>query len=183
MNFRLFFLLALLCIACNTTKKPAPVKKTPATTRTTPKSEPELTVLPLSGTDRPDESDIKVRSDAQTVAWLDSEYLMPVLEKAQKEQKIVFVEFSASWCAPCKIMDEEVFSKKRVYEYLNQNFLNFKADCDKATGKAISEIHEVKGLPTILFLSPKGVVLERHLGFANASTIFELGDAALEQMK
>lgn len=79
-------------------------------------------------------------------------------------------------------MEEEVFTQRDVFRYLNSNFLNFKTDIDTEAGRAIADIHEVKGLPTIIFLSPNGVVLERHLGLANPSTIFDLGDSALEQM-
>lgn len=120
-----------------------------------------------------------VQAGANTVAWLDSERLMPVLEMAQRERKPVFVEFYASWCVPCKVMEEEVFTQPEVFRYLNMNFLNFRTDFDGEAGKTIAEIYEVQALPTVLFLSPSGVVLARHTGVCNPSLLRRLGDQAL----
>lgn len=121
--------------------------------------------------------------DAANVMWLDSERLMPVLEEAQQTHKPVFVVFHASWCAPCKVMDEDVFTQQDTYRFLNANFLNFRADVDTPAGKTVSEIYEARGLPTILFLDPQGVVLERHLGIANPSDLKAMGERALGKMK
>lgn len=118
----------------------------------------------------------------QQVSWEASERLMPVLEKAGQTKQPVWVVFYASWCMPCKVMEEEVFSQPTVYQYLNGHFLNFHTDYDSPAGRTIAEIYEVEKLPTLLFLSPNGIVLERHVGMLNASTLRSLGDAALAKM-
>lgn len=154
------FLLILACflgIACNPPKKAKPVNK--PTTR-----------------------DVPVSPKSVNVAWLDSERLMPVLEKAQRENKPVFVEFYASWCAPCKVMEEDIFTQPEVARYLNSKFLNFHTDFDSEAGKTIASIYEVSKLPTVLFLNPQGVVLEQHIGIANPSVITALGNSALQKM-
>jgi len=119
---------------------------------------------------------------AQQIRWEASERLMPVLEKAGQTKQPVWVVFYASWCTPCKVMEEEVFSLPTVYQYLNKHFLNFHTDFDTPAGRTIAEIYEVEKLPTLLFLSPNGIVLERHIGMANAATLRSLGDAALAKM-
>src|SRR5690606_17237805 len=99
------------------------------------------------------------------------------------EKKPVFVEFYASWCAPCKVMEEEIFTQEPTFRYLNTNFLNFRTDFDTPSGQTIASLYEVKSLPTILFLDPQGVVLERHTGMANPSVLRTKGDSALGKMK
>jgi len=42
-----------------------------------------------------------------------------VLEKAEKENKLVFVDAYTTWCGPCKQMSREVFTKKKVADFYN----------------------------------------------------------------
>ncbi|HMX39536.1 MAG TPA: thioredoxin family protein [Saprospiraceae bacterium] len=158
----LTLLLALsACQSSQPARRPAPHRPAPA--RPVPPSEPAP--QPTAG--------------AEGIAWLESERLMPVLELAQRQKKPVFVEFNAVWCAPCKVMEEEVFSQPAAYEYVNSHFLAFRTDFDSPSGKNIAQVYEVKSLPTVLFLDPQGVVLQRKTGMLTLSTLKALGDAAL----
>lgn len=162
------FSLAVL-VACHSSKKSKPAAKPrpkPKTTTSVKPPKPEETTITVGG-----------------VVFQNSEFLSPILEKAQKEKKPVFLEMHAAWCAPCKMMEEDVFTQKPVFNYLNANFLNFRADFDAPNGKTIAGIYEIKGLPTMIFLDPNGVVLERQLGAAGYSDIKKMGDAALAKMK
>ena len=103
---------------------------------------------------------------------------MPVLEFAQQERKPVFVDFYASWCGPCKVITEEVLDQSYIYQYMNGAYLNFMADYDRESGKKIAELYEVPGLPTLLFLSPKGEVLERHSGLITPEKFMQLARSA-----
>jgi thiol:disulfide interchange protein len=117
------------------------------------------------------------------IAWTKSDRLAPVLENAQKLKKPVFLEFYATWCGPCKVMDREVFKKPEVYNYLNQHFISYHVDVDDTNGRAISEIYEVTGMPTVVFVDPQGVVLERELGLITMDRFKKVAASALSKMK
>jgi thiol:disulfide interchange protein len=90
--------------------------------------------------------------------------LSEVLMKAEKEDKIVFIDMYADWCLPCKVMDEEVFNDKATADFMNANFINYKVNGEKGEGPDLAVIYQVRGYPTHLFVDAKGRVLERNLG-------------------
>lgn len=148
---------------CKTQKNSKPKPKQPSSSSSTTKPKP---------------------TEAKTgMHFDDSEQLMPLLERAKQEKKLVFIDFTAKWCAPCKMMDENVFSQKSTFEYMNQNFINYRVDVDKANGKTIAGIYEVVSLPTMLFLNGDGIVVEKIVGSASNAQLRNVGDAALAKFK
>jgi thiol:disulfide interchange protein len=121
-------------------------------------------------------------ANPRSILWVESPRLMPVLELAQHEKMPVFVEFHADWCAPCKVLEEEVFTQENVFVYFNSAFLNFRTNFDTDNGKTVAGIYEVTQLPTVLFLDPNGVVLARQTGAITASSLRALGEEARRKM-
>ena len=56
------------------------------------------------------------------------------LEKAKKEDKLVFVDSYTTWCGPCIKMAKNVFTQESVGSFYNQNFINIKLDMEKEDG-------------------------------------------------
>ncbi len=104
-----------------------------------------------------------------------------VLETAKSENKLVFVEFYADWCTPCKMMDQQVFTDKNIGDFFNQRFVNVKVNTEKGNGPDLAAIFEVTALPTLLFLDEIGRVVERREGAAFHTDLMNMAERALSQ--
>ena len=76
-------------------------------------------------------------------------------QRANIENKNIFIDAYAPWCGPCKIMDVH-FQDKEVRNYFNRNFINVKIDTDTEYGKEVSRMYGIAFLPTILILDKDG---------------------------
>ncbi len=86
------------------------------------------------------------------------------LDKAKKENKLVFLDCYASWCGPCKIMAATTFKDPKVGEYFNETFVNAKIDMEKGEGVTLKNKYNIKAYPTLLFIDGDGNVIHRVLG-------------------
>jgi len=108
-----------------------------------------------------------------------SSKLFPVLDKAEAQDKLVFVDFYTSWCLPCKMMDEDVFPDKALGDFFNKNFISYKVNTERSNGANIAALYGVHTYPTLLFLDAKGNVLERKEGAAYHTELRNMAERAL----
>ena len=90
------------------------------------------------------------------------------LATAQRESKLVFVDFSAEWCLACKILEEQVFSDSAVQEALS-SYVFVEVDTDEYPQTATT--YQVVGMPTLVILSSGGNVLFRSVGIIEAADL------------
>jgi len=119
------------------------------------------------------------KEDNYSINFIKSDLLMPVLEQAENEDKMVFLDFYTTWCTPCKLMDEDVFTDREIGKYFNENFLSMKIDAESEAGSNLAGIFEVKAYPTLIFLDKKGVSVVRQEGVAYHSALKNLAQKAL----
>jgi len=77
-------------------------------------------------------------------------------EISAKENKIIMIEMTASWCYWCKLMEKKVFPKKEVGDFFNSNFLNAKLYDNEEAAEEFAKKYKVESFPTFLFLDKDG---------------------------
>lgn len=98
---------------------------------------------------------------------------------AKKENKLIFIDFYTSWCAPCKMMSNEVFPQKEVGDYFNTNFISVKIQCDdKGIGAELGKKFTVSAYPTLMFLDSGQHVIHSTAGGLYAKQLIELAKIA-----
>src|SRR3954463_14131484 len=98
---------------------------------------------------------------------------------AAKEQKIVFIDFYTTWCAPCKLLDAQTWSDAKVGDLVNAKAIALKLDAEH-DGRAVAERYKVQAYPTLLLLKPDGTVVDRLIGFREPDIFRAEFQAALE---
>lgn len=107
--------------------------------------------------------------------------LSDIVDMAKRQEKVVFMYVHADWCLPCQMMEEEVFSHKPTYEFLNENFVPYKVDAEKRNGPDLKALFGIEELPGLLFLDHRGRVLEQKQGMAFHTELREMAITALEK--
>lgn len=98
-----------------------------------------------------------------------------ILAKAKAEKKLIFLDAYASWCGPCKLMEKNVFTDKKVAEFYNKNFINARIDMEKGEGRELAAKYIIRSYPTLLFLNAEGEVVGKELGYIKSEEFLELG--------
>lgn len=120
-----------------------------------------------------------VNSHAQGLSF-EQTSLAEALVKAQKTNKLVFIDAFTTWCGPCKMMTKEVFTDSLVADFFEQNFVNVKLDMEKGEGIAVAERYQVWVYPSLLFLDYTGTVQHRSAAFHNPQDLLALAQTALD---
>jgi thiol:disulfide interchange protein len=100
-------------------------------------------------------------------------------EQALREGKPMLVFFTAEWCHYCHQMANEAFTHPQVVG-LADRFVCILVDAD-AEGE-VCEKFRVQGYPTIQFLSPRGVPLNRIVGKKPGHQVMMAMQSALQNV-
>lgn len=103
-----------------------------------------------------------------------------IKERAQAENKFIFVELFATWYGPCQYMSNEIFPLEQVGQPINQNFISVRVQMDStesdnanvkkwyADARAISNEYNIQSFPTFLIFNPSGQAVHRIVGASDA---------------
>ena len=104
--------------------------------------------------------------------------LASVLARAEKENKLIFIDAYTTWCGPCKQMSKNIFTKDTVADFFNQNFIDYKLDMEKGEGIDFAKKYEVNCYPNLLILNSKGNLVHRAAGSMNERDFIAFAKAA-----
>lgn len=100
-------------------------------------------------------------ADGWEVHWQTD--LKRAAREAQRQQKPMLVEFTASWCGYCRRMKQTTFRDENVVRYANGCFVPVSVDADK--NRALMKAVGVTGLPTTVIISPKLEIVKKITGY------------------
>ncbi len=90
------------------------------------------------------------------------------LKLSKALNKPILVDFMATWCGPCKMMDRDVWSKEDI-KVLKSNFIPVKIDID--TYSNIASKYSVRSIPNVMVLDSYGNKLFSSLGYKSKSEV------------
>jgi thiol:disulfide interchange protein DsbD len=124
------------------------------------------------------------KAEDTEIVWMTD--LGNALEKASTENKPVMIDFMATWCPPCKAMEDSTFNQPEIIEKAGQ-FITLRIDVDKQpevakTYKSNAQKYGGIGIPNILFLSPDQKEIAHPIGYLSPERMTVIMDSVLQSL-
>lgn len=112
--------------------------------------------------------------------------------KANASGKYIFVDCFATWCGPCKGMDEYIYSNDTVGSYINKKFISIKVQMDSTKSDneevrnwyndahVMMQQYNVNVFPTFLFFSPQGKIVHKAVGYKDKDAFIKLASESTD---
>lgn len=95
---------------------------------------------------------------------------------SEMTNKPIFIDFSTTWCGPCKRMESFVFTEPGVGKYYNKHFINLKYDAEKGEGIVLKEKFKINAYPTLLFLDETQNVIFKKVGYCSSEQLIDIAN-------
>ena len=94
-----------------------------------------------------------------------------VQKQASDQMLMMFVDVYATWCGPCKMMDQQVYTDPAVADYMNARFVNVRLDGECEYGMTYVRDQSLEGYPTMYIFSDDGDRVSKIVGFTPAEEL------------
>lgn len=96
------------------------------------------------------------------------------MSQAREGNKLVFVDFSTSWCVWCRRLEQDVFSTAE-FRQGTADWVKLSLDAEKeGAGVDWAKRFHVSGYPTTVLLNPDGSEIDRMSGYAPMPTFLQV---------
>ncbi|MDE0484599.1 MAG: thioredoxin family protein [Candidatus Poribacteria bacterium] len=95
------------------------------------------------------------------------------LETAKQEDKLVMLDFYATWCSACNELDHKTFSDQTIVDKL-ENYITVKLDFSVESDKALTEKYQIRGLPVVIFMDAQENIFKRIEKFVDAEEMLKI---------
>lgn len=104
----------------------------------------------------------------------------PTLEaahsEAQSTKRLLWIQFTGSWCHFCQLMDRDSLINPKVVRQSRDHFVPIKLQCD--VHEELASRLGVGGLPATVLLTPGGEIVAKHEGYLDGETFLAFLETA-----
>lgn len=97
------------------------------------------------------------------------------LQQARSSEKLVVIDFFATWCGPCKMMDRNTFTDSQVQSSLAE-FVPLKIDVDRQP--EVASRYGIEALPTTVVVDSTGKQVTKAVGYLDPKSFLAVLNAA-----
>lgn len=102
------------------------------------------------------------------------------VRQAKAQGKPLMVDFFATWCGPCKMMDQKTYTDAAVQSEL-ANWISVRVDVDR--DPRLSQQYKIKSIPTTVLFTADGKPISSTSGFMPPKEFISLLSKARETKK
>lgn len=119
-----------------------------------------------------------IEASPDTISWRVS--LDAAKQEAKRTGKPILVDFFASWCGPCKLMDKQTWANADVIKE-TQRWITVRVDVDH--NQQLAAQYHVQAIPTLFLLRSDGSTITSSVGFVSPGDLLTLAKEASAQAK